>query len=279
MLTQTGTTKARLELINSSNTLQISVIISSPMFEQHASFERRLIHDMRNPLSGIVLYTQLLQKRGEYNVEQQQFLGLIYEEAQRMRILLDQMQLLHKLQQGRHNLHRQLTDLRVLLHKLIATYQPTLAAQERPWLVSIPNPPLPQLLINRLLIQHLLEILLSHAARFTPVEAQLTVEMAMTFSATPKQTVRQFGAAPFLQITITDQGPPIPEQVLLDLHEYVEKWDVVVAERAGMGVSLALCRMIADIHEGTLSVANHTLRGVSFTLTLPIPEREWLPYQ
>ena len=81
-----------------------------PIVQQREAFARRLLHDMRNPLAGIVLNTQLLQARGEYNAQQQRFVNQILAEAERLRYLLDHMGLLNKLQQGQQCLRRQRTD-------------------------------------------------------------------------------------------------------------------------------------------------------------------------
>jgi len=249
-----------------------------PTVQQHETFARRLAHDMRNPLAGIVLNTQLLQVRGQYNSEQQRFLCQILTEAERLRNLIDYMQLLTKLQQGQRCLHHQRTDLRPLLREAISKRQAALSDQGQDLLVTIPTAPIPQLLVNRPLIQRLLDILLNHAIHFTPERAPITVALAVTVDTLHKESPDQEQRRPLVQITITDQGPPLPEQVLLDLYEFIEAWDVIVSDRVGIGLSLALCQMIAEIHEGTLTIANNLPRGISYILTLPIPDSEWAPY-
>lgn len=225
------------------------------------------MHDMRNPLSGIVLYTQLLQRQGEYNAEQQHFLSQIQGEAQRLRTLLEQMQLLSKLQQGPQRLRRQWTDLRMLLREVTNQYNTHITAQHQDLLVTFPSTPVPPLLINRPLVQYLFETLVSHAIRFTAGHTGVMVEMVVNTSS-------GYGDShPLLQIIIIDQGPPLPELPAV-LYAAVETWDVIAAERAGAGLSLALCQMIAEAHEGTLVIANHRPTGVRFVVTLPIPSSE-----
>lgn len=236
------------------------------------------MHDMRNPLSGIVLNTQLLQARGECNLEQQRFLSQILAEAERLRSLLDYMQLLIKLQQGQQGLRCQRTDLRPLLREAIRKGTAALSGQGQDLLVTIPTGPIPQLLVNRTLLQRLLDILLNHAMQFTPAHAAITVDLAVTVDPLHKASLYQEQRCPLVQITITDQGPPLPEQVLLDLYEFVEEWDVLVSDRAGIGLSLALCQMIAEVHQGTFTITNNQPCGVCYVLTLPIPDSEWAPY-
>lgn len=236
------------------------------------------MHDMRNPLAGIMLNTQLLQVRGEYNAEQQRFLSQILAEAEQLRNLLDYMGLLNKLQQGQQCLRRQRTDPRTLVKEAIQQWDATLSRQDKKLLVTIPTAPIPQLLVNRTLLQRLLDILLNHAIQFTPVRAAITVDLAVTVDPLPKASLYQEQKGPLVQITITDQGPPLPEQVLFNYYEFVEAWDVLVSDRAGIGLSLALCQMIAEVHKGTFTITNNQPCGVCYVLMLPIPDSEWAPY-
>lgn len=244
------------------------------MLQRSETFSRILVHDMRNPLSGIVLYTQLLQKRGDLNREQQQCLRSIHDESQRLRLLLEQMQLLNRLQQGQHKLRRQLTDMRDLFWEVMAKHQPDVEGQHIALVINVPHTPIPHVLIDRSLVQHLLEILLNTAIHFTPVGAQLTVEMSAFLTSTVGETALADERKPMLQLTVIDQGPALPRQILDDLYQHIEAWDVLAADRPGIGVSLALCKMIAEIHEGQFALVNDRPTGVSFAIALPIAEEE-----
>lgn len=246
-----------------------------PFVQHHESFARLLVHDMRNPLSGIVLYAQLLEARGECNAEQQRFLSQILAEAHRLRTLLDQMQLLNRLQQGQSCLRRQCTDLRALLRESINKCESSSRLQGKDLLTTIPIAPIPQILVNRPLLQQLLDILLNHAIHFTPERAGITVDLAVTVDLLDKGSLYKENRRPLMQLTIIDQGPPLPAQVLTDLSAFVEEWDVIVSDRVGIGLSLALCQMIAEVHEGALIISNNEPQGVCYRLTLPIPESEW----
>lgn len=184
------------------------------------------------------------------------------------------MQLFNKLQQGQHKLRRQLTDLRAIFGEVAAKQKPRLEAQKIALVTHILPSPMPSVSIDRNLVHHLLEILLSIAARFTPVEAQITVDISAFLATESEITADEPLGYPMLQLTISDQGPALPSHVLADLYHYTEEWDVVVPERPKIGVSLALCKMIAEIHEGQLEVTNNGPTGVNFTLVLPIAEEE-----
>lgn len=248
------------------------------ILHQRELFSRVLLHDMRNPLTGIVLYTQLLQKRSELTAEQQQYVQLMQEEAQRLRILFDQMQLLNKLQHQQLKIRRQLTDLRTFLSKAVAKYTPVADAKALSLSATIPHTPTLYVAVDHSLLQHLLDILVNQALRFAP--AQTTVQLALTTTlASPLQTTTStVGALPAVQVTVTDQGPPLTTTILDNIYENVEQWDLLAPERPGLGVSLALCKMIAEIHDGHLTIASSPTGGVTVAVALPIPASEWAPH-
>lgn len=251
--------------------------------ERREAFLRVLAHDMRNPLAGIVLYAQLLEKRGELSAGQKQYLHMVQAEAQQLRLLLDQMQLLSRLHQGEHKIRPQLTDFRLLLREVTHKYFSATDLETAELTIKLPSTPMPRVLIDRTLLKHLLEILISNAMRFTPRQSTVTLELttsnvALSSGATPTSAMIENGHYPNLQMIITDQGPPIPETALQILYEHVERWDILAPERAGMGVGLALCKMIAEINAGRLETTNCSPVGVRYTLELPIPETEWNPH-
>lgn len=241
-------------------------------------FSRVLLHDMRNLLSGIVLYTQLLQKRGELSQEQHQYLRLVHEESQRLRVLFDQMQLLGKLQQGQQKIRRQFTDMRLFLREVIPKCAATIDNEAVKLAIVFPQTPILRVSIDHSLLQHMLEVLICHAIRFSPAQTTVKIELAITFATHSQNTLREADNRPVLQIAITDQGPPLPETALDNIYEQVEQWDLATPERPGLGVSLALCKMIAEVHEGQLLIINGATGGVTFVVELPIPESEWGSY-
>ncbi|MEZ4725798.1 MAG: hybrid sensor histidine kinase/response regulator [Caldilineaceae bacterium] len=248
------------------------------ILQQRETFSRVLLHDMRNPLTGIVLYTQLLQKRSELTAEQQQYLQLMQEEAQRLRLLFDQMQLLNKLQQQEQKIRWQLTDLRTLLSEVIAKYAPVADTKALILSANIPHTPVPQVAADRSLLHHLLDILVGQALRFAPT--QTTVQLALTIVHTSSLWTKSnmVSALPAVQVAVTDQGPLLTTTVLDNIYEDVEQWDVLAPERPGLGVSLALCKMIAEIHEGHLAITSSSTDGATVAVALPISASEWAPH-
>jgi len=65
-------------------------------------------------------------------------------------------------------------------------------------------------------------------------------------------------------LLISDTGPGIPAERMERIFEpfFTTKSD-------GLGMGLAICRSIIEVHGGWISVANNTEKGVSFRVVLP----------
>ena len=70
-----------------------------------------------------------------------------------------------------------------------------------------------------------------------------------------------------LSLTVTDEGPGIPEA---NLDRIFEPFFTTKPAGKGTGLGLALAHAIAERHRGSLEAANAAERGAVFTLTLPL---------
>ena len=67
-----------------------------------------------------------------------------------------------------------------------------------------------------------------------------------------------------MQISVVDQGPGVPHQVLSHIFGRF-----VSANSKGLGLGLYLAKRIATAHGGDLSVESRSGKGTQFTLRLP----------
>jgi hypothetical protein len=78
------------------------------------------------------------------------------------------------------------------------------------------------------------------------------------------------GEHPDLVITVSDQGPGIPESDLPRIFGRFERAATTRHYRTGLGLGLYVAREIALAHGGTLDAENLPERGARFTLRLPL---------
>jgi two-component system sensor histidine kinase BaeS len=76
-------------------------------------------------------------------------------------------------------------------------------------------------------------------------------------------------------LEVRDSGPGISEAELPHVFDrFFRGTNVGDARASGSGLGLAIVRSIVDMHGGSISVASAVGQGSTFTVQLPIGERE-----
>ena len=236
--------------------------------ERRAASESRLrrfaadaSHELRTPLSSIRGYAELaLRHRGPVPDDVLHALHRVESESARMSDLVDELLLLARLDAGRP-LEREPVDLTRLT--IEATSDARVASPSHRWQLELPDEPL-TVLGDEFRLRQVLGNLLSNAAKHTPADSTITVAVE---AAGPPEGVR---------LTVTDNGPGIPPDLVPELFERFARGDSARSRTAGStGLGLAIVKAVVAAHHGTVSVQSHPGR-TTFTIVLPaedpIPE-------
>lgn len=81
-------------------------------------------------------------------------------------------------------------------------------------------------------------------------------------------TLKLFTRYQLIHFSVTDEGPGVPEEEILDIFGVFIISSRTRSPAEGRGVGLALCKQIIDIFGGDISVKNYAI-GCSFTVKLP----------
>ncbi len=113
---------------------------------------------------------------------------------------------------------------------------------------------LPPVKIDSGIMKHIISIILSNAATYTPANTTISVSIQKDQEK--------------LIISIIDQGPGIPEG---DLDKVFEKfYRGKTAKTGGLGLGLSIAKRFVQAHGGHISVRNQEGRGANFTIELPV---------
>jgi signal transduction histidine kinase len=102
-----------------------------------------------------------------------------------------------------------------------------------------------------------LHVVLENAIKHSPPGRTVTIRVRR--SATPA----------LLHVDVADQGPGVTQEAMRDIFEEFYCADIA-HHGGGMGISLALCRCILDLHGGGVEARNGAGGGAVFTLFLPL---------
>jgi two-component system OmpR family sensor kinase len=225
-------------------------------------------HELRTPLSAIRGYAELaLRQGGPVPPDVTHALERVQSESARMSVLVDELLLLARLDAGRP-LATEPVDLTMLT--IEATSDARVASPSHRWRLELPDEPL-TVRGDELRLRQVLSNLLSNAAKHTPADSEITVAVAAT-SAGPGELNAVPGAmagVPAIQLSVTDDGPGIPPDLLPELFERFVRGDSSRSHAAGStGLGLAIVKAVVAAHHGTVGVTSRPGR-TSFTIVLP----------
>ncbi|MHB2018261.1 MAG: ATP-binding protein [Candidatus Xenobia bacterium] len=207
-------------------------------------------HDLRTPLASITgAASSLLDTRGDYTVEARRDLAAtIYEEAQRLNRLVTNLLDVTRLQSGTVQLGRQWHSLEELIGTALSRFDDAL--QQREVGIEVPSA-LPLVEVDSMLIEQLLGNLIENAIKYTPERSSLEVRARVIENE--------------VRVEVADSGPGLPPGQEERIFEKFQRG----TRGAGLGLGLAICRAIAEVHGGSIRAANRPQGGAVFTLVLP----------
>jgi two-component system sensor histidine kinase KdpD len=216
-------------------------------------------HDLRTPLTTIAgASSSLLDAGGKVDpLEREELLRSIYEEADRLGRLVDNLLHMTRLESGRLAPQREWN----IVEDLVGSSLTRLARQltGRDVVTRIPGD-MPMIRVDGVLIETVLSNLLDNAAKYSPPGTQLEI------------IARTEGDAVLLEIA--DRGPGLTDE---EKAKAFEKFYRGARRRLdgsrGAGLGLAICAAIAKLHGGRLGVEDRAGGGTRFILVVPLEEQ------
>jgi two-component system, OmpR family, sensor kinase len=240
-------------------------------------------HELRTPLSAIRGYAELaLRHPGDSPEQVTHALGRVLAESTRMSVLVDELLLLARLDAGRPLASEPVDMTRLVID---ATSDAQVARPGHRWVLELPDDPVLVSGDEHRLHQVLANIL-SNAGKHTPDGATVTVRVGDALpdarSAPDAQTVHRgaLPAPPRLVVSVTDNGPGIPPDLLPDLFERFTRADTArsrTSSASSTGLGLAIVDAVVAAHGGAVLVTSRPGR-TSFAIALPrLTEPAWPP--
>lgn len=214
-------------------------------------------HDLRSPLTGILLGAQMMAQKGD-SMEpamRKRILAQTIEATEQQVKLANDLLTLARSESG--NLKLKLFEF--LLSDAVRESRRTVALSAETKGVAIEvevAPDEPLLLGDRTRLVQMFNNLLTNAMKFTPTGGSVTVRVRP--------------AADSIVASVSDTGIGIPAEVLPHLFEKFKGHRRGTSGETGTGLGLAIVQQIVDLHGGTIAVQSEPGAGATFTLRLPL---------
>ncbi|MDD5274524.1 MAG: sensor histidine kinase KdpD [Methylovulum sp.] len=211
-------------------------------------------HDLRTPLATIVGSASTLVEE-DHALKAEDKLELsraIYDEAQRMSNLVNNILDMARLDAGTIKLDRQWYPLEEIIGAVLTRLQKRLA--NRQVTVKLPDGT-PMIYVDAVMIEQVLINLLENALRYTRDGSPLEI--------------RAEASADAVEISLADQGPGVPEGSKDKLFEKFYRVQCEAAQ-SGVGLGLAICKAIVEVHGGSIQAQNRPTGGAVFSFIIPL---------
>ena len=215
-------------------------------------------HELRTPLAAIHGYAELTRQDSAVLPETTAYsLARIEAEAQRMNALVADLLLLARLDEG-DDLHTTDVDLTDLV--VDAVNDAAVSAPTHHWSTEVPDAAV-WVRGDRARLHQAIANLLSNARLHTPPGTTVT---------TAVRTDRTADGAATVELTISDDGPGIPRDLLPHLFERFVRADKSRSRETGsFGLGLSIAASIVESHSGTIDARSES-GTTTFSIRLPV---------
>lgn len=213
-----------------------------------------IAHELRTPLT--VLSGYLESMRDGTLTPTPTRLGLMDQEVQTLKRLVNDLRVLALADAGELTLHRGPVAPATLLERLAAAFAHP-AQQQNVQVQVQAAPDLPEVEMDGERMVQVLSNLVANALRHTPEGGVITLAAAL-----------QAGA---LELTVADTGVGIPPEILPNIFERFFRGDKSRQQTDGeLGLGLAIARSLVTAHGGLIRAESEPGRGARFVITLPV---------
>lgn len=233
--------------------------------EEKLKFFINISHEIRSPMTMIISPLESLLRR-DYDEGTSKALHSMYKNANRIISLINQLLDIRKIDKGQMHITCSETDLVGFIDDLFQTFDYQSGKRNIHFTFEHEQKELP-VWIDRNNFDKVLVNLLSNAFKYTPDNGEITVRLTTGTNQKESGTLRNYA-----EITVLDTGEGIDESKLEKIFErfYQASADLGSAP-IGFGIGLNLCRLLVNLHHGTIVASNRKDRkGSSFVIRIPL---------
>ena len=247
---------AEIELKNTNEELEKLLKLREETLTLREDMSNMIVHDLRNPLSGILLSAEIIKKYGDrpnQKVLMAKKAEQILKSGNRLKAMIDSLLLMAKLESGKILFNPVPTDLHELGTAIVNDFELTAQSQRIELKGELPNPG-NSIIIDAVILRRVIENLISNALKFSPPNSQVRLQM-------------EYFPENHLRVKVIDNGPGVsPDRA----EEIFKKFEIGTVKQnvSQIGLGLAFCKMAVEAQGGTLAIAPNQPQGSIFTVEI-----------
>ena len=222
--------------------------------KQRIDFTRAVVHELKTPLTALLAASDLLVA----DIKEEPYVTLV-SNIQRGTLNLDarinELLDLARCEMGMLQIKYRPVDLLQLLQEVADYVTPEATKKHQFFILDFP-PSLPIVQADQERLRQVVLNLLDNAFKFTPEEGRITL------------MAEQEGGK--LVVKIQDTGRGIAKEKQKRLFKPYHRLESDREQFSGLGLGLALCKNLVELHRGQIWVESHEGNGSTFSFFLPI---------
>lgn len=248
--------KAFLQLIHDVTDHQKQIRESRDAIRQRDQFLATLSHELRNPLTALMTSACLLEEEDLPEDQKKELIKMTYDQCKSMEHLLDELMDLSRISRSKVDLFRQPVSVSQLVRESVAIMRAKSTEKQQ----TIVNHFEDENVLCNGDIERLKQVfnnLLSNAIKYSPNESMITIQALVSDAE--------------VTISVEDEGRGIDEHMLESIFEpFVQLRHTDNSRGEGLGIGLALCRKLVEMHDGRVwAESKGENNGSIFLVSLP----------
>jgi signal transduction histidine kinase len=226
--------------------------------EQRRTLIADVTHELRTPLAVVQGNVEAILDG--VHPPDAEHLGAILDETRVLARLVDDLRTLALSESGSLSLHREPTDLGILVADVLTSFEATARAAGLEIAASVDDD-VPMMDVDPVRMREVLTNLVTNAIRHTPAGGRVEVEARLV--ATESAGDSQPGS---VRIEVRDTGVGIDPALLSTVFDRF----VRSSTSGGSGLGLAIARGLVELHGGGIAATNRATGGTVLTIDLPV---------
>lgn len=260
--------RERLEEFVRARTIELEVATNAAESANRAKSEflANMSHELRTPMHAILAYARLgldLRPADELS----ECLTHIIDSGQRLLTLLNGLLDLSKLEAAKMTLEIARHDLEEIAREVLRELRPLIVSKRL--LVRVERAVgchSCEAEVDRGLLRKVFANILFNAIELSREGQHIEVR----FAPTQIQLALISEPVPALQIEIQDEAIGIPPAELEQVFEKFVQSTKTQRSGGGIGLGLAICKQVLDLHRGSVHASNNQHGGATFTVLVPV---------
>jgi PAS domain S-box-containing protein len=215
-------------------------------------------HELRTPLTSIKGFTEMILDgdAGEINEEVEEFLGIVFNNAERLVALVNDLLDISRIESGRIQLKSEKVDIHEIVRNAVDTMQQKIKEKDQTLVVKI-DPAIQNVLGDKDKLVQVLTNYLSNAYKYTQAGGALQIDVS-----------RQ---GEFVLVAVSDNGFGIsPEDQQRLFTRFYRVDNSMTREVGGTGLGLSIVKQLIEIMGGEIGVRSALGKGSTFSFTVPL---------